>query len=253
MKEYLIPEVARDKIRACVGSEDSMKFKTCWEVHALWFELGSGIIASKMESEGWKPGEARGKAHRWFLSSLAADAGLGYQSMLNRERVGSSVMARGYHGGANENISYQKWVCLHVNAEKGEDGLILKEVLEERIAWVQQVADDNSGQPPSVTDIQNQFRKNGEKKECEIIWGVIYRNCKKYLEAEDTDESKYKLAREIVEVEPNLLSVDACSTGGSFLELKKPVDGAGTSQKFEVPTIIYKDKSGYTGGAKHPR
>ena len=186
MKEYLIPEEARDKIRACVGSEDAMKFKTCWEVHALWYEFGPGIIHHKMNEEGWKPREARGKAHRWFLSSLAADAGLGYQSMLNRERVGSSVMARGYHGGENENISYQGWVYLLQNAEKGLDGLIKKEILEERIAWVHEIADNNSGNPPSVLDIQKKYQKDGEKPEWELLAKKLYNVAKKMKQVDDT-------------------------------------------------------------------
>ena len=114
MKQQLIPEEARDRIRACIGSEDSMKFRTCAEVHDLWSEFKHGIIASKMKSEGWQVKEAEGKSHRWFLSSLAADAGLGYQSMLNRERVGAAVIDRGYLGGENESVSYQKWVSLMV-------------------------------------------------------------------------------------------------------------------------------------------
>ncbi len=244
MKQHLIPEQARDRIRACVGSEDSMKFKTCWEVHTLWFKLGPGIIASKMESEGWKPGEARGKAHRWFLSSLAADAGLGYQSMLNRERVGSSWMARGYHGGENENISYQKLVCLHANAEKGLDGLILKEVLEERIAWVQQVADENFGQPPSVLDIQKQYRKNGEKPEWLLLWKKIIRIAEKMLKLENVPEI-LKGTLELI-----LSHADVGCTGGKP-QTQKNVSTADT--KYEGITVIYKDKSGYTGAGKERR
>lgn len=253
MKKQYIPEVARDKIRACIGSEDSMKFRTCEEVSALWAELGQGIIKEKGKDEGWKEGEAEGKAHRWFLSSLAADAGLGYQSMLNRQRVGDNIIARGYYGGENESVSYQKFVSLMVNAEKDENGLVLKSVLDERLEWFHNVADDNQGQPPSVLDIQNQFRKNGEKEEWEIIWGVVYRNCKRILDLTEVPTSKYKLAREIVEVEPNLSGANVVSTGGSFMELKKPVDGADTiPRKYEVPTIIYKD-DGYTGALSKER
>ena len=105
--------------------------------------------------------------------------------MLNRQRVGDSVIARGYLGGENENISYQKWVCLHVNAEKGLDGLILREVLEDRIAWYQETADNNSGQPPSVLDIQNKYRKNGEDPEWLLAWKRIIRIAKNLLKIEE--------------------------------------------------------------------
>ena len=215
MKEQLIPDVAKDKIRACVAREDTDKFATCKEISDQWIAYGPGIIDRKMKSEGWKPVEARGRAHRWFLASQASEAGLGYQSMLNRQRVGDAWIARGYLGGENENISYQKIVCLMVNAEKGADGLIKTSILDERLEWFHKVTDDNSGQPPSVLDIQNEFRKNGEKTEDEIIWAVVVRNCKKYLKLENTDISKYKLAREIVEVEPNLSSVAVDCSGGS--------------------------------------
>ena len=207
MKKYLIPESARDEIRACVGSEDSMKFKTCKKVSDLWFELGPGIIYEKSKEKGWKPKEARGKAHRWFLSSLAADAGLGYQSMLNRQRVGDSWIARGYHGGENENISYQKVVCLHVNAEKGEDGLILKSVLEDRIAWVQETADNNYGQPPSVLDIQMKYRKNGLDPEWLMVWKRIIRQTKKLKEIEDTPNTLRFAIFAVLNAEKKVFSV----------------------------------------------
>ena len=105
---------------------------------------------------------------------------------MNRERVGSAIIARGYHGGENENISYQKWVCLMVNAKKGEDGLILKEVLEERIEWCQEEAVKYGGQPPSVPDIQNQYRKNGEQPEWKILWRSIVRLTRKLKKLADT-------------------------------------------------------------------
>ena len=244
MKQQLIPEDARDRIRACIGSEDTMKFKTCAEVSDLWAELKHGIIAKKMEMEGWQAKEAEGKSHRWFLASIAADAGLGYQSMLNRQRVGDAVIARGYYGGENESVSYQKWVSLMVNAEKGEDGLIKTSVLEERLEWFHQVADDNYGQPPSVLDIQNQFRSNGEITEWLLIWKKIIRNAKKLLKVEDTPKKLQKIIQSL------LLNADADFTGGK-IQKQKAVSSAGT-RKYEVPTIIYKGE-GFTGAMKNER
>jgi len=184
MKKHLIPESARDEIRACVEKEDSDKFATCEKVSVLWAELGRGIIAEKIKMEGWSPKEAEGRAHKWFLSSLAADAGLGYQSMLNRQLVGDSWIARGYLGGENENFSYQKIVALHANADRGDDGLVPTDVLEERIEWFYKITDDNAGQPPSVLDIQKHFRKNGVHPEWEQYWKVIVRSARKMKEVE---------------------------------------------------------------------
>jgi hypothetical protein len=106
--------------------------------------------------------------------------------MLNRQRVGDSVIARGYLGGANENVSYQKWVCLHANAEKGEDGLILKSVLDDRLEWFHDIADKFGGQPPSVLDIQNEFRKNGEQPEWKVVAKKLYNVAKKLKKVADT-------------------------------------------------------------------
>lgn len=244
MKEHLIPEEARDRIRACVEREDTDKFTTCKEVSDLWSELKLGIIDKKKKSEGWGDKEAEGKAHRWFLSSLAADAGLGYQSMLNRQRVGDSVIARGYYGGENENISYQKWVCLHANAESGEDGLITREELEKRIAWFHDVTDCNAGQPPSVFDIQQQYRKNGKDKEWEQDWKSIIRIAERMLKNEVPD-----LLREILEY--ILSNADVDFTGG-LTGTQEAVSTATTPQKFGVPTVIYKG-SGWTGAQKETR
>ena len=193
MKKYYIPEQAVDELRACVEREDTDKFATCKKVSELWAELGPGIIYEKGKEEGWLPQEAKGKAHRWFLSSLAADIGLGYQSMLNRQRVGDSIIAKGYLGGENENISYQKWVCLQANAEKGDDGLISREVLEDRIAWYQETADNNMGQPPSVQDVQNKFQKEGQDPEWLLLWKRIIRIAKKMLKLEDIPEKLKKV------------------------------------------------------------
>jgi len=185
MKEYLIPESAVDRIIACVAREDNDKFDTCREVHVLWAEIGIGYTNYWAKKEGWKEGMAEGRAHRKFLSSLAAGVGLGYQSMLNRQRVGDSVIARGYLGGENEAVSYQAWVNLHANAEKGRDGLILEAVLDERLEWFHKEADEHGGQPPSVLDIQNQYKKNGEIAEWLLSWRSILRIAKKIVKMED--------------------------------------------------------------------
>ena len=248
MKKYYIPEQARDRIRACIGAEDSQKFRTCKEVSDLWIELGPGIIYEKARENNWKPREARGKAHRWFLSSLAADAGLGYQSMLNRQRVGDSWIARGYLGGENENVSYQKVVCLHANAEKGEDGLILKSVLDDRLKWFHDVADNHGGQPPSVLDIQNEFRKNGEQPEWKILWKQVVRISKKLKELDETPNLLRQALYEILRVKLPSSNADADFTGGKE-KGKKAVGSASTSRKYDVPTVIYKGE-GFTGAQK---
>ena len=200
MKEYLSEEVV-DRIRACVEREDNDKFATCKEVSDIWVGLGPAIIAGLAKKEGWKPQEAKGRAHKKFLSSLAAHAGLGYQSMLNRQKVGDNIIARGYLGGQNENISYQKWVCLLANAEKGEDGLILREELDKRLKWFHDVADANFGQPPSVLDIQQQYRRNGKEPEWKLIWKSIVRKAKKLKELEETPNLLRQALFEILKVE----------------------------------------------------
>ena len=182
----ILSEQMVDRIRACVEKEDNDKFATCWETHVLWAEIGIAYINYWREKEGWKEQEAKGRAHRKFLSSLAANVGLGYQSMLNRQRVGDSVIARGYLGGENELISYQKWVCLHVNAEKGRGGLILESVLDERLEWFHEETDKFGGQPPSVLDIQNKYRKNGLDPEWKLIWKRIVRQAKKLKKLDNT-------------------------------------------------------------------
>ena len=179
-----LPESFIEELRALVSSEDANKFKTCEFVSNAWEELGEIITLERAKEEGWKEGEAKGKAHRWFLASIAAHVGLGYQTMNNRQRVGDNVIKRGYLGGENESISYQGWVSLLTNAEKNEDGLILREVLEDRIAWYQETADNNQGQPPSVLDIQNKYRKNGEDPEWLLVWKRIIRIAKNLLKIE---------------------------------------------------------------------
>ena len=198
MKLEYIPEDARDRIRACVGSEDEMKFRTSIETHNLWAELGTGIIYEKGKAEGWSAKEAPGRARKWFLSSLAADAGLSYQSMLNRLKVGDNVYDRGYLGGENENVQYQSWVYMLMNAERGDDGLVLREVLEDRIAWFQETADDNAGQRPSVQDVQNKFQKEGEDPEWLLLWKRIIRVARKLMKLEDTPKALQAIIKSLL-------------------------------------------------------
>ena len=189
MKEELIPQEARDRLRACVEKEDTDKFVTCRVASDLWAEFKYGIIDKKMKQEGWTPKEAPGRAHKWFLSSLAADAGLGYQSMLHRQKVGDNIIARGYLGGPNENVSYQKWVCLLVNADKDEDGLVQKEIIDERLEWYHKVADDNFGNPPSVLDIKKQYSKRGKDPEWKLAARKLYNISKKMNNIKDVPQN----------------------------------------------------------------
>ena len=77
-------------------------------------------------------------------------------------------------------------------------------------------------EPDQNLKVTQKARKKGtkhsqikwEKEEWEIIWRAVVRNCKKILDLEEVPTSKYKLAREIVEVEPNLLNVNAVCTDG---------------------------------------
>ena len=166
------------------------------------------------KKEGWKEGEAKGRAHRKFLSSLAAHCGLGYQSMNNRQRVGDNFIKRGLTGGENENISYQKFVALLANAEKDDTGLVQVAVLEERIKWVQEQTDKFSGQVPSVLDIQQQYRKNGHREEWELLWANIVCNAKKLSELdnqsaiEEQAEGVISICAEIDEVNASI--ANAC-------------------------------------------
>ena len=201
MKEYYLSEDVVDRVIALVGREDEQKFATSKEVSDIWLELGEGIIERMAKKEGWSDKEAEGRAHRKFLSSLAAHVGLGYQTMLNRQKIGDSVIARGYLGGANEDVSYSKWVCLHANAEKGEDGLILKEVLDKRLEWFHTTADKFGGQPPSVLDIQKEFRQNGKDAEWLVLWNQLVRTAKKLKKLDETPNLLRGALHEIEKVE----------------------------------------------------
>ena len=198
MKKQYVPEQAYDEVRACIAKEDNDKFATCRTISQWWSELGTGIIYEKGKEEGWTAQEAKGKAHKWFLSSFAANGGLGYQSMLNRQKVGDNIIYRGYLGGENENISYQSWVYMLMNAEKGSDGLVLQDVLEDRIAWFQETADNNEGQPPSVQDVQNKFQKEGEDPEWLLLWKRIIRVARKLMKLEDTPRALQAIIKSLL-------------------------------------------------------
>ena len=98
-----------------------------------------------------------------------------------------------------------------------------------------------------MLDIQNKFRKNGRDAEWLLLWKKIIRIAKKMLKLEEIPKALQVIIKSL------LLSADVNFIGGGEKDKKKAVDTAISHRKFDVPTIIYKDKSGYTGAQRNER
>ena len=203
MREIVIPDEIVEYMRQFSEQEDKVKFQTAGALIEVWEEYGQAI-AHHM-------GIDLDAAHRQFIEKLSAQVGIHHSTLYSRARVGRNWVAKGYHN-EHDAISYGVALELMRNI-KSKDGVVDEEELAERIDWWYNELEQH-GSPPGTRTVRNYYKKNGEKKEWEQYWEIIVRNCKEILKLEDVPISKYKLAREIVEVEPNVSSVDADYTGG---------------------------------------
>jgi len=204
-----LPDQYLDALRQVVSDEDNSIFATCKFMADSWVELSLVLIKSKAEEEGWTEQEAPRKTHAWFIETCAAECGMHPTSMYDRMRVGRNVVHRNYHLGKWSNLAYGHWCALMRNIEQDEQGIIPEAVLLDRLDWVSQVADENQGQPPSVRDIQSQFRQNGEKKEWELYWNAVVRNAKQIVKIDGSVPARVNQIAEWL-----LSSAGVGSTGG---------------------------------------
>lgn len=193
-----------------VTDENSSVMITCKFMDDSWQEMGPVIIKAKQAEEGWSDKEAPRKAHAWFIESCAAEVGMHPTSMYDRMRVGRNVIRYGHHTGEFENLLVGHWTALLRNVEQDQQGVIPQAILKNRLEWIAQVTHENEGQPPSVRDIQDQYRQNGERREWELYWNAIVRNAKSITNISGTVPGR------ISRIATRLLSLaDVDFTGGT--------------------------------------
>jgi hypothetical protein len=181
-KDMKLPESFIDEVLQYAGAEDSAKMNTAKLMSDFWLEFGKAI-------------EENGKGRHWFVEATAAQVGMSPSSMYNRLMVGDNWIARGYYK-ACDDITFGAALALLRNAER-KDGLVPVEILDKRLEWYY-AEFDKHGAPPSVRDIENYYKRNGDHKEWEVYWNSLVRNSKKLVGVKDTPISKLQLARLIL-------------------------------------------------------
>lgn len=207
-----LPDRFIEECRAYVASGDNNFRSFAVYLADAWEEMGEAFTHEATKAEGWDRDQDR-RGHRLWVNQIAAHVGLGEQSVYDYKRIGINIIKRGLWGGENENLTSQHWLAILRNAEKDDTDKIALSVIEERLAWVHQIADANQGQPPSVRDMNKQFRQNGEKKEWELCWKNIRNNAKAITEINGlVPEYLMKIAEWLLSI------VDVASTGGTSQE-----------------------------------
>jgi hypothetical protein len=159
-----LPDEFIEMVRQYSGQEDSAKMATAKLLSDFWLEYGRAI-------------EHEGKDKRWYIESVCASVGMSPASGYNRVRVGTNIIQRNYHTD-NESISFGHWLALLRNSPK-VDGLVETDELNKRLEWYYAEMDKHGGQPPSVRDIENHYKKNGKKPEWELYWKRIVKAAEK--------------------------------------------------------------------------
>lgn len=205
-----LPDQYVDVLLQVVGQEDDSILTTCEFLADTWVEMGDFIIKERKREEGWSELEAPGKAHAWFIETSAAHSGKHPTSMYDRMRVGRNIIHRGLHQGEWENLKFGHWCALMRNVDQDEQLVIPEATIADRLAWMARETDANQGQPPSVRDIQDEFRRNGKELEWELYWKSIVRNAGQLMKVEGTVPAR------VTQIAEWLLSTaDAVSTGGT--------------------------------------
>ena len=180
-----LPDSFIEVIRQYAGAEDSAKMNTAQLMSEFWLEYGTAI-------------EHQDKDKKWFIESTAAQVSMSPSSMYNRLRVGDNWIARGYYK-RHDDISFGAALSLLRNAET-KDGLVEKEVLDKRVEWYYSIF-DKYGAPPSVRDIDKEYKKNGHLKEWEVLWGKLVRLAKQLRKLDETPNLLRGALHEIEKVE----------------------------------------------------
>ena len=168
-----LPDDLINEMLQYAGEESSAQFKSAAVLVKGWDTYGQAIIFNYADEHGLdQPDE--GKAHNWYIEALAASVQMGVSTAYNHMRVGRNWLMRGYDV-IHDVISYSEVIELMRNT--GHRGLIPDDILDSRIEWYYDVT-EKFGKPPSPRDIQKHYKKNGSKKEWELLWANIVRNAR---------------------------------------------------------------------------
>ena len=190
MSELKLPEELIEIVRHYAEREDGAKMETAKVLSEFWQEYGRAI-------------EHEGKNRKWYIENLCAQVGLSPSSGYNRLRVGDNIIQRGF-AKEHSNITFGHWLALLRNAKKSEEGLVDCGEINKRLQWFYSEF-DKYGSPPSVRDIGNHYKKNGDRPEWELYWKAIVRNAKKLQPLTLTDGGEisalYNICQDILEID----------------------------------------------------
>ncbi len=241
-----LPDVIIERLIQRAGDESDAKMATTREMGIIWDEIKLALASELAEENKWDKPDM-GKTRTWYIESVCASvAKIAHSSGYNRMRVWDQALSRGFDKKYDEagTLSFSDYLFLLRNLKKDKDGLVPEDKFKERIDWY--FAEfEKYGKPPGTRDIEKHSKNNGEDAEWLLLWKKIIRIVKQILKTDVPEVLKGVL-------ELALSLADVGSTGGIEKE-NKNVSTVDTSRKFEVPTIIYKDKSGYTNAMNDRR
>ena len=114
---------------------------------------------------------------------------------------------------------------------KKRRGLVDIDVLSKRIEWMYSEADSHSGELPSTRDINDYYKKNGDKTEEQIHWRTIVNKAKKIEKIGHYEDARIMmLVIEIIRLDEEIRGEnDSGSTEEMEAEVKLDKVGEGES------------------------
>ena len=193
-----LPESIIDRISQCADGESDAKMQTTREMIIIWDECKHALASELAKENKSEPDLAKTKT--WYVESVCASvANIAPSSGYNRMRVGENVVLRGYDR-EHETISFAVWLYLLRNLKK-VDGLIPREDIDKRLDWYYSEFDE-WGKPPSVRDIENHVKKNGDTPEDMIYWKRIVNNANQMAKINKYSDARIMmLVIEIIELQ----------------------------------------------------
>ena len=243
-----LPDVIIERLIQRADDESSSKLATAREMGAIWEELKHGLVAELAVENKWDEPNM-GKTRTWYIESVCASvAKIAHKSGYNRMRVWDQVLSRKLDEKYDEGevLSFSDYLFLLQNLKKDKRGLIPEEKIKERVDWYFEEF-EKYGKPPGTRDIEKHSQINGEKPEWLLLWKKIIRIAKQMSKLEKIPKALQAIIKSL------LLSADADYTGGELKDEKKLALTVLAPREYEVPTVIYKDSSGYTGAMNDRR
>ena len=193
-----LPEQFIEEYRQLTGETDRSKFICAHKIGKGWDDYGEKITMTMADEQGWDEPNYK-KAYTWFIESVAGSVKSNVNEIYTHSRIYKNVLKPELDIEHNA-FTYCQWDSLLRNIKKSK-GIVDADIFAERIEWMYSEAEKHYGEFPSTRNINAEYKRNGYKKEWEVLWGKLVKLAKQLRKLDETPNLLRGALHEIEKVE----------------------------------------------------